>query len=291
MLLSKALFRGVNRCLAPLGVAVAGGHRHHVALVDGGELLGPEHVRLLKSVARSIVNFNQDNPFVDAEGRKWRRFRRAVPAYDLVVTPRATSAAAAVEAGAKRVLEVTFAADEVVHRPPQSAPRRDLDVVFVGTWLPGRGPFLVRLLELGLPLRIFGPRWSKAPEHRELASVVTEAYLGDREYVQTIARAKIGLALLFKGNRDLHTTRSLEIPAIGTLLCAERTIDHTAMYRDGAEAVFWTDAEDCAAMCAELLADPDRIERIARAGRERVLRNGHLNEQVLARILAEAGRS
>jgi spore maturation protein CgeB len=207
------------------------------------------------------------------------------------VTPRATSAAAAVEAGAKRVLEVTFAADEVVHRPPQPAPRRDLDVVFVGTWLPGRGPLLVRLLQLGLPLRIFGPRWSKAPEYRELSPVVTEAYLGDREYVQTIARAKIGLALLFKGNRDLHTTRSLEIPAIGTLLCAERTIDHTAMYQDGEEAVFWRDAEECAAMCAELLRDEQRLERIARAGHERVIRNGCFNEQVLARILAEAGRN
>ncbi len=262
--------------------------RYDIALVDGGELLGPEHIRLLRSVVPFVVNFNQDNPYVDAEGRRWQLFLRAVSSYDLVVTPRATSAAAAREAGAKRVIQVTFAADEVVHRPPEPQPDRSLDVVFAGTWMPGRGPFLVRLLELGVPLRIFGPRWTKAPEFGALSSVVTNGYLGDREYVDTIASAKIGLALLFAGNRDLHTTRSLEIPAIGTLLCAERTPDHAAMYRDGEEAVLWTDAEDCAAKCLELLRDEERIALIAKAGRERVLRNGCFNERVLAQILSEA---
>jgi spore maturation protein CgeB len=268
--------------------AEIGSRRYDIAFVDGGELLGPEHVAWMKSVARTVVNFNQDNPYVGAEGRKWRRFLRAVPDYDLIVTPRASSAAAARELGAKRVMEVTFAADEVVHRPPQPRPGRDLDVVFAGTWMPGRGPLLVRLLELGVPLRIFGPRWSKAPDYPALAPAVTEGFLGDREYVDTIARAKIGLAVLFKGNRDLHTTRSLEIPAIGTLLCAERTADHAAMYRDGEEAVLWDSAEECAALCLDLLRDEPRLERIARAGHARANRNGCFNEQVLARVLSEA---
>jgi hypothetical protein len=257
-------------------------------LVDGGELLGPEHVRYLRTVSGAVVNFNQDNPYVPAESRKWRRFLRALPSYDLIVTPRHSSAEAARAEGARRVLEVRFAADEIVHRPPDPPPARSLPVVFAGTWMPGRGPFLVRLLELGVPLRIFGPRWRKAPEFPALSSVTVDGYLDDRAYVDTIASAKIGLALLFAGNRDLHTTRSLEIPAIGTLLCAERTADHAAMYRDGEEAVLWSDPEECAALCLDLLRDEARIERIARAGRERALRNGHFNEQLLARILAEA---
>ncbi len=223
-----------------------------------------------------------------AEGLKWKRFVQALPSYDLVVTSQDSGAALAHARGARRVLQVILAADEVVHRPPEPAPARSIPVVFAGTWMPGRGVFLVRLLESGVPVQIFGPRWRKAPEFPILAPVITDGYLDDVSYVRTIASAKIGLGLLFAGNRDLHTNRSVEIPAIGTVLCAERTADHSAMYRDGEEAILWSNAEECAALCLELLQDEVRIESIARAGRERALRNGHYNEQLLARILAEA---
>jgi hypothetical protein len=155
--------------------------------------------------------------------------------------------------------------------------------------MPERGPFMLDLLRAGVPLRIFGPRWSRAPEYPLLSGVVADRYMDDAEYVGAIAEARIALALLSRGNRDLHTTRSLEIPAIGTLLLAERTADHAAMYRDGEEAVLWDDAAECARGCLSLLADPGRVAAIAAAGRARLLRNGHLNETVLATILACAG--
>jgi hypothetical protein len=121
-------------------VAGIGSRRYDVAIVDGGELVGPEHIRLLKTVARSVISFNQDNPYVDAEGRRWHLFRRAVSSYDLVVTARATSAAAAREAGAKRVLHVTFAADEVVHRRPEPPPERNLVSCSPGPGCPAAHP-------------------------------------------------------------------------------------------------------------------------------------------------------
>ena len=267
--------------------AATGERRYDVAIVDAGELLGPEHVQYLKGVAGAVVNHNLDNPFTAFEGRKWRPFLQAVPSYDLMVTPRTSTVRKAYEAGAKRVLRLVQSADEVVHQPSSAnASDRSLDVVFVGTWMPGRDAFMLRLLERGVPIRVFGARWSKAPEYRALSSVVTDGNLGDSDYVRTIGDAKIGLALLAKGNEDVHTTRSLEIPAIRTLLCAERTPDHLEMYEEGQEAVFWADAEDCAALCLELLSDEARIDRIAEAGRKRLIQNGNFNEQVLSRILA-----
>lgn len=297
ILRSRAGYRWTNLTGA-LGVATPvrshlereiGTRRYDVALVDGGELLGPGAVRVLKSVARSVVNYNPDNPYVERDGRKWRLFLQALPHYDLVVTPRASSVAPARDAGARRVLGVTFAADEIVHRPPAPPPDKRDEVVFVGTWMPERGPFMLSLLRAGVPLRIFGPRWSRAPEYPLLSGIVTDRYMEDADYVGAIAEARIALALLSRGNRDLHTTRSLEIPAIGTLLSAERTADHAAMYRDGEEAVLWGDAAECARSCMALLAEPARIAALAEAGRRRAMRNGHMNEAVLTQIIASAG--
>lgn len=263
-----------------------------VVLVDHGELVSASCVRRFKTVASRVVNYNQDNPYVSRDRRKWRLFLKALPFYDLVVTPRGTSVAAARRAGARRVIEVRQAADEAVHRPidlsAEDRQRYGADVVFVGTWMPERGPFMLRLIERGVPLRIYGPRWNKAPEYERLRPHVRLGTLEGYDYVKAIRGGAIAIGLLSKGNEDLYTTRSLEVPAIGTLLCAERTSAHLEMYVDGAEAVFFDDADECADLCLSLLQRPDDIARIAEAGRRRVTRNGDFNQRLLTQILDAA---
>ena len=278
-------------------LARVGGREFDVALVDSGCLVGPGLVRALKQRARRVINYNPDNPFVARDGRRWRLFHQALPEYDLYITPRWSSALAALGVGAARVLQTDFAADETAHRPrdlsAEARARFAADVVFVGTWMPERGAFFAKLIQAGLPLRIFGPRWTRAPEYRVLQAHVTEGELDAEAYAHAICGAKIAIGLLSKGNEDLHTTRSLEIPAFGVLLCAERSDDHSAMYRDGEEAVFWNwdDAQECAEKCLELLKHPERIAEIAAAGLRRVRANRSFNEPLMAGFLAEAMRS
>jgi spore maturation protein CgeB len=279
---------GVSRLTAGWIRRCLGMRRYDLAIVDGGDLLGPEHVDQLKASCRRVINYNPDNPYVGCDGQKWRIFLASVPRYDLIVTPRQSSVAPAYAQGARDVLLVSFAADEVVHRPPEPAAAKTLDVVFVGTWMKERGPFFRSLLSEGLPVTIFGPSWHKARERALLRPNLREGYLDDGRYVAAIASAKIALALLSAENEDLHTTRSMEIPAIGTLLCGERTAEHLALYREGEEAVFWSSPAECAARCRELLASPADLDRIARAGRARALRNGRFNERILARMIDAA---
>jgi spore maturation protein CgeB len=94
--------------------------------------------------------------------------------------------------------------------------------------------------------------------------------------------------LLSKGNRDLHTQRSLEIPSLGGLLCAERTAEHLALYDEGKEAVFWQDAEECAEVCNRLLENETLRLEIAQRGLERAWRNNHFNEPVIASVIERA---
>jgi len=261
-------------------------------LVDGGELIGPATVRRLKQQAPAVALFNLDHPFGARDGLRWRLLLRALPLYDLFITPRQPTADAARAAGVRRIMQMDFAADEVAHRPvvldDADRTRFAADVVFVGTWMPERGPILKRLVERGVPLRIYGSRWFKAPEYAALATHIAGGEVTGDDYAKALQGAKIAIGLLSKGNEDLHTTRSMEIPAMGVLLCAERTSDHMAMFEDGVEAVFWDDPDECADHCLELLADPDRIARIAAAGHRRVLGNRAFNEPLMARVLGEA---
>lgn len=265
---------------------------YELAFVDGGALVGLRLVRDLQARGMRVVNFNHDDPFGRRDGALFGAYRAAVPGYDLVVVVRTENIAEARALGARRVLHHFRVADEVEHAPralPEEIRARwKSEVAFVGTWMPERGPFLARLMDLGVPLSIYGNLWERAPQWRRLR----RAYRGTgpigRDYCDAVQSARICLGLLSRANRDLHTTRSMEIPSLGSLLCAQRTPEHEALYVDREEAVFWNDADECARHCRRLLADEPRRAQIAARGRDRFLANGYRTERLLARVMEEA---
>lgn len=275
-----------------LGVALAD-RRFDLCHVESGEWVTPGVIRVLRRHAPKVINYNIDDPLGPRDGPLFRAYRRAVPEYDLLVVMREQNVTEAEALGARKVMWVFRSADEVSHAPrpltEEDHRRWDCDVLFLGTWMPERGPFLAELLRLGVPLTIQGSRWQKAPEWPTLQHAWRGDALTGDDYAKAIQCARINLGLLSKGNRDLHTTRSLEIPALGGLLCAERTVEHQAMYREGEEAAFWANAEECARVCKCLLDAESARQLMAARGRARLARNGHLNEQVLKRILVAAG--
>ena len=220
---------------------------------------------------------------------RFSTYRRAVPEYDLVVVVRPPNVAEARESGARQVLLHPMVSDEVAHAPRPLTPAIQAqwgsEVAFIGSWMPERGPFMLELVRRGVPLAIFGPAWQKAPEWPELQACHRAEYLDGDAYAYAVQCAKVTLGMLSKGNRDLHTTRTMEIPALGGLLCAERTAEHRAFYREDEEAVFWSDAAECATACLGLLADDARRERVAAQGRERALRNGYTSENLIRKVI------
>jgi spore maturation protein CgeB len=271
------------------------GTQFDACYVDGGEWVTPAIIALLRRHAGKIISYSIDDPLGPRDGARFKAFRQSLPHYDLNAVVRHENIAEAYAIGAKDVIRVYRSADETSHAPRQLSPsdhdRWHSDVLFLGTWFPERGPFMLDLLRRGVPLTIRGSNWHKAPEWPQLKSHWKGGAIGDDDYAKAIQCAKVNLGLLSKENRDLHTTRSLEIPALSSLLCAERTSEHMAMYTEGQEALFWKDAEECAAMCRFALADDDRRREISLAGHQRVKNNGHYNEMILASILAVAGFS
>jgi hypothetical protein len=240
-----------------------------------------------------VINYNVDDPYGTRDSNKWRLYLRSVPHYDLIVVVRDCNIAEAYQAGAKVVLRVDRSSDEVAHAP-RKVSAADLvkwgsEVVFVGTWMPERGPFLARLVELGVPLSIRGNRWTKADEWPMLRRFWRGPALSNEDdYAMALQCANVCIGLLSKGNRDLCTQRSFEIPHLGGVFCAERTREHLALYQEDLEAVFWSDADECAHKCKRLLNDEPWRKQVARNGHLRSLRNGTTNEVVIKHIVFRA---
>jgi hypothetical protein len=264
-----------------------------LAWIDHGAIVSAGLVRDLKARIPKVICYSTDDPFGTRDRGLWREFLNAVPSYDLLVVVRQPNVDEAYACGARKVMRVYMSADEVAHAPRQltDAERAEWqsEVVFVGTAFPERGPFLAELVRLGVPLALYGNRYQRLPEWPVLKPHwrPVEAESRDR-YANAISAAKVCLGLLSKGNRDLHTTRSMEIPSLGGVLCAERTSEHLALYKEDREAVFWSSPDECAAKCFALLADEAWRKSIAAAGRQRYLGNPWRNNQVVQDILEAA---
>jgi len=261
--------------------------------VDGGDVISPELVCALKRQARFVINYNVDDPYGTRDSNKWRLYLRSVPYYDLIVVVRDFNIAEAYQSGAKDVIRVYMSSDEVAHAP-RKVSAADLvkwgsEVAFVGTWMPERGPFLARLVELGVPFSIWGNRWTKADEWATLRRFWRgPALANEDDYAMALQCAKVCIGLLSKGNRDLCTTRSFEIPRLGGVFCAERTREHLALYQEDLEAVFWSDADECADKCKRLLIDEQWRKEVGRRGHLRSLQNGLTNELIMKHIAYRA---
>ena len=262
-----------------------------IVWVDNGELLGFEAVKLLSQTGARLVSYNHDNATGKRDGRRFDSFLQSLALYDLCVVVRPENILQYQGHGARQVVRVWMGYDEVMHAPYKA--RSDIpaefrsDVAFIGTWMRGEGRdrFLLELVSQGVPVSIWGDRWEKSPMWAQLKACYRGGGLSGRDYVAGIQGAKVCLGMLSKGNRDLHTTRSMEIPYAGGVLCAERTSEHLELYEEGVEAVFWSDAAECVRHCRRLLADDIWRESVRSAGMARVRVSGRGHEDMCRQVI------
>ena len=144
--MSKVIQRYVSRQV--------GNRSFDIAYVDGGELVSPALLKDLKPRCGVLVSYNIDDPFGKRDHGKWRLYLQSLPLYDLTVVIRECNVQEALDAGARKVLHVYRAADEVAHAPriltESECETWASSVVFVGTWMPERSPFLAALAQWGV---------------------------------------------------------------------------------------------------------------------------------------------
>lgn len=263
--------------------------RFDLVWVDNGSLISAKTVKLLNNIAGHVINYNHDDPFGGRDGVRFRSYLKSISFYDLMVVVRPENVVEAKNMGAKKIYKTFMSADEIAHAPLELSDQiRDAwrsDVSFVGTWMPERGPFLLELIKRNVPLTIYGGGWRKDPNWSILKKYHRFDNLTGSSYNYAIQCSRIALGLLSRGNRDRHTTRSVEIPYMGGILCAERTEDHLYMYEEGSEALFWSSAAECAEVCGKFLSDANGLKRISQNGMRRARRNGFTNESLISRSI------
>jgi spore maturation protein CgeB len=238
-----------------------------VVITTGGRVpLDRRHIETLQQRGAKVVNYSTDDPWNPGLHARW--FIAALPAYDVVFTPRHANMAEFRKTGVRTIHCLPFAYDPEVHRPWIEAPPPETrDVLFVGGCDADRLPLIAALADAGLSLTLFGQYWDRHAK--------TRAYwrgTADQETIRAAsASAAICLCLVRRANRDGHVMRSFEAAAIGGCILAEDTPDHRELYGpEGKTACYFKTIADLVQQAQTLKADSGLRRHLAVNLRERM---------------------
>ena len=275
---------GVNRQL----LAVARSFAPDLVWLEKGLTVEASTLRALRArwPGVTLVNYSGDDMFnVRNQSRQWLA---CLPLYDLNVTTKTFNVPELWAAGARDVFHVDKSFDPRIHRPmpvtPDVRARLGGEVGFVGWPEAERAASMTHLARHGVAVRIWGP-WRRTRRSHPNLRIEGRPVWSD-DYASALSAFRINLCFLRKRNRDRVTTRSVEIPACGGFMLAERTDEHLALFEEDREAVYFsTDAELLDKVRWYLSHEAARA-RIAGAGRRRCLRSGYNYERRLQAVLA-----
>lgn len=284
----------INRQVLAAGEAF----KPELVWADKQEYLRPDTLSALKGFGARLLHFTPD-PYFTLDWKRTAMMDEALQSFDVLVICKAYEMRAYESLGRPVVYMPLGYCDET-HRPlPSEDYRWNCAVGFLGGWEPRRERLLAAVAGAAFDLKIWGGYWEFLRDgawtlrrqivlsqlaggerfafHRN--PQVADAHQGgevyDDDYARALTGSRIGLGLLRKVCPDQHTTRTFEIPACGSMLLADRTVEHQEFFEEGVEAEFFGSERELLDKLRFYANDEPARRQIAAAGRARGERSGY----------------
>jgi spore maturation protein CgeB len=278
------IVRGINQSVLKTADEVA----PQILWVDKCLYLWPETLGIMRRKGcYLLVDFSPDNQIMRTN--QSRHYLKSIPFYSCHITTKKHNVEWLRKCGAHQVQCINNGFDPELHRTVKLSQGEEAifkcDIGFVGHWEPSREYALLRLWKQGYNMKVWGGNWNRA-RHRNHPLFISARHLTGDEYAKAICGAKINLCLLSRWNGDKTTDRSVEIPACGKFMLAERTEEHLLLFKEGKEAEFYDIQEEMLRKIEYYLSHEKEREVIAKAGQMRCL-SGYSYENHLKEALSK----
>ncbi|MCR5606042.1 MAG: glycosyltransferase [Treponema sp.] len=261
---------------------------YDIVWIDKGLEVKPSTLKYIKNRNRNtvIINYSPDN--MALRHNQSQQFIDCVPLYDLHVTTKSYIIGDLKKLGARDVL-FTFQKYEPGFHYPHEVDDNDIakfggDVGFIGTFERDRLESILYLTRNGIKVRVFGGQEWQEYKDDNPNLIIENGGLYNENYAKSFKCFKISLCFLRKLNFDLHTSRSVEIPACGGFMLAERTKEHEELFEEGIEAEYFGDNEELLRKCRYYLEHEDERKAIAQKGYERCLKSDYSTDGLIKEV-------
>lgn len=254
-------------------------NRYDLVWIDKGITIFADTLRETKRLQPhcKIIGYSPD--LMTVRHNQSQQFLESLPEYDGYVTTKSYAVEEMSRMGAQRVLYQGNAYQEDFHYPravtPDDFERLGGDVGFIGVWEEERAKFILHLAKHGVNVRVWGDgKWLQYKGLFPNLRIEGRGLFTD-EYCLALSAFKISLCFLRKMNFDQQTTRSVEIPACGGFMLAERTNEHLSLFEENVEAAYFETMDELLNKTIEYLGNDDRRRMVAKAGLERCQNSGY----------------
>ncbi len=250
--------------------------------IDKGVFIDPVLLKEIKGDKSILVHFTPDTAFT---ANKSGLFRKGVPLYDYCISTKSFELDAYKFAGAKEVIYCTQGYDSGLHKIYYDFSEKE-GVCFVGLNEPEREEIIHSLLEDDILVKLAGANWERfVKKHNGKPNLKWHgAGLFGPEYAKLISGSLMGLGLLSKNFPELHTTRTFEIPACGTLLVTEDNHETRKFYTNE-DVVFFSDKKELPQKIKAALSDPARLQKMSKNGYNTVNKNHYDYKSIISDLL------
>lgn len=262
---------------------------YDVIWIDKGIAIKSETLKFIKSYSSNTIIIGYSPDEMTQKHNQSADFLASLPFYDAYITTKSYAINDLKKLGAKRVYFVNNAFEPSFHFPRSISynDRVNLggEIGFIGMWEADRANAILYLAEKGLDIRVWGAgKWLQY-KNKFPNLCIEDKGLFSEEYSKALGAFKINLCFLRKMNFDQQTTRSIEIPASGGFMLAERTSEHQNLFEEGVEAEFFSSNEELYQKCIFYLNNDVTRESIRLAGYNKCLIAGYSNKETLQKIL------
>lgn len=262
---------------------------YDIVWIDKGVTIYPETLQYIKkkSPQTILISYSPDN--MALRHNQSQQYLECIPLYDYIITNKSYILEDMKKLGAKDIRFVNNSYESTFHYP-RTLSKEDYaqiggDIGFVGAWEKERCESILYLAKHGLHVRVWGGgKWKKYKKMYPNL-IIEDKGLYSENYSKSFQAFKISLCFLRKMNYDLQTTRTVEIPACGGFMMAERTTEHQAMFEEGKEAAFFSSNEELLEKCNYYLTHEEERKQIAVAGLKRCQTSGYSNENTIRNII------
>ncbi|OQW30847.1 MAG: hypothetical protein A4E19_08860 [Nitrospira sp. SG-bin1] len=236
-----------------------------------------ETVRVIRNSGTWVINWSTDDSW------KYPMFSKLIASeFDLFVTTYPQMIDRYHQDGINSVCLSQWAAKADSLMPPLPAEACRYPVSFVGAAYGNRRAMIARLRREGIEVTCFGHGWQEgAVETKRMGDIIRESQI-------SLNFSDGAHGPLNPESRQIKA-RVFEVPGYGGCLLTEKAPNLERYFRIGEEVVTFEGGEEMVQQVKMLLSCPDRRDRIARSGYERV-RCDHTYERRFEELLDELTR-
>lgn len=285
------IYKIIQRAIGPIDLAkandqiiqkVMSAHSSiDVIWIDKGVTIKPRTLKKVKKHSQTtiLVHYNPDDPFGRLRHDGWGNFLACARFYDIHFVPRPQNIIEYKALGCENIYLFKRSYDPQTHHDfyvdCKDKKIYGGSVGFIGSYEKERALDILYLAENGIPVRIWGLYWHKAHFLKHPNIKIENKALYADNYSKAISSFDINLNFLRKDNRDFHNSRSVEIPACGGFMLAERSTDHLRLFEEGKEAEYFGNREELLEKIKYYLSEKNQRTTIAKAGHLRCINSGY----------------